>query len=1450
LVLLLLAAYLAFQTSAVQTFVVRRITEKLSKTLEAKVSIQRVDISFFSKVVLKEVYIEDQQQDTLLFIDNLVANIDALNFKKRTINLASVSLSDTRFRLSFNQDNLPNYSFLLDHLRNSSSTKDPASWGISCQNFLFDRAQVGYSYYHQNDKKSIDLRDIDLDVSDFILDKDSIFFRINHLSFDDRKLLKLEDLKADFTSKKKLVKLENLRIKTNRSQISGADFTLDQRQLKAGDDFSNTSIDLDLKSATINLADLGNFIPELKSFDQDFELSGHLFGKIAELKARNLSLKTGASTAINCDFYMNGLPDLNETFIQVDLKNSTIAYHDIRGIAHADPLIAETPNLETILDEAGVIHYNGNFTGFLGDFVAYGSVRSAFGRIDTDLSFKPTASNKDQISIKGHLRTIEFNLGKLTRSSKVGRLTFAGQIDGAYNPANDVFNAAINGKIDSISVNNYKYKSIVLDGLIQEKKFEGQMAINDPNLNCSFSGKIDTDPDSSAYDFELLLNKADLVALNLDKTHKKSDLSMHINANFTGNNIDEIKGTIAVDDGSYIYDQDTVLLNSLAVQTSSGDRNSLQINSDFLDVNIEGSYLFYRLPQSLENIIHNYLPSSGANYVATKGNNIFSIDAEFKNMEPVLQIFYPQLRLNNGYITGKIDETRNKIDLYSEISNIRYNDLAIKGYSLSVHTGEKLEIKSRAEELNYANKQQLYNLALLASAGNDEMKTKFVWNNYDVLTYSGEVESNVYFRQGPDEAKHIDIRIDPSKIYIADTLWQINPAAIAIDSSRIEIDNLMLSNANQFISFNGIISNNEKDQVDMRINQFNLENLNLLTGSANKLKGTLNGTISLIDLYKRPLFLSDIKLTDFRYNNIATGNIALLSKWDRTSQSLQSELIIENNKQQTLYGYGSYFPTNDSLDFTVDAEGFSLALLNTVMGESFQDIHGDATGELKLKGGLNKIEMYGDITGTNAGLKLKYLQVGYSFTNVVKFRGDSIIFDHITIHDSEGHSGIFNGSIRHDNFGNMDYDLSIRSHDLQIINTTSQINPRFYGKAYANGLVKITGHGTDVFIDGTARSLSQTALNIALDYEEEAQEYDFLRFVSHKSEDKKPTFVYRTEDKSSVYMNFNLTLTPEAHFQLVYNSNIGDVIRAQGNGNLQLKIDPDFNIELYGDYIVDRGDYLFTLKNVINKKFEIERGGKIQWNGSPYDAHINIDAIYRLKASLSDLFVNSTENTDYNQRVPVVCRISLKNNLNSPDIKFNIEFPTAEDRIKEEVKQYMSTDEDMNKQILSLLVMGRFYTPEYLRGSYEAQNPNLVGTTASELFSNQLSNWLSQISNDFDIGVNYRPGNQISDDEIELALSTQFFNDRVTVNGNISNNTNQTGTTTNNSNSSFVGDFDVNVKLTNNGKLQLKAYNHSNNNIIYETSPYKQGIGLSYRENYDTFNELWQKFLKLFRRKK
>lgn len=1448
-IILLLSVYLAVQTSAVQTYLVRHVTDQLSQKFHTNISVQRVNISFFNKIILKGVCVEDQQRDTLLYVENLVATIGNWSIKQKEINLSSVNLVRTNVFVSVDKNHVPNYNFLIDSIRSDQNRKDTIGWKISCNQFLFDKARVGYSYYQLEENHQIDLKDIYLAVSNLNIDKDSVSLRIDDLKLNDHKYFSLSKLNGNLVSYKKIIKLNGLQVLTSNSVITRADVVFDQSELGPGNEILDSYIDLNLYESEIDLRDIASLIPEISGMDQKVGLSGRIFGKISELKGRNLSIQTGKSTAINCDFYVNGLPKLDQTFIQLDLKNSTLDFRDIAAVRLPESAKRPYPNITPTLLQAGKINYTGNFTGFLSDFVAYGSIQSAYGHIDTDLSFKPVANNS--LIISGHLRTINFNLGRFTKSSSLGKVTFGGQIDGRYNEHNKVLIADVNGKVDSIMYNGYNYRNIVMDGAIRDKQFAGDVSVDDQNLQFTFAGMVNTKADSSVFNFNLDLQKADLVALGIDSLHRRSNLAMHINANFTGNTIDDMRGSVQCESGEYENENGELKLNSLNINTLSGEKNKIELNSDFLNAAIEGNYRFRTLPKTLKNLLFKYLPSSGASFEKTNNENEFSLNVSIKNTAPVTRVFFPDLKLSAGFITGKIDEKADLLDVYAEMEEIAYQNNAIKGYSLSVHSGEELEMKNRIEELAIGSKQRLYNLALLGSASADEVNTKLMWNNYAELSYSGELEGQFRFSKTEGQQSHIDVNIAPGKIYIADTLWLVNPSYLSIDSNRIEVENILISHRDQFLSINGAVSKNSQDQLNVQLNNFNLNNLNLLTGDKNRILGTMAGTVSFFDIYERPLFLADIKVDGFNYNETAVGDLSILSKWDIPSKAIQAELIVSDKNRQQLYGYGSYYPQPDSLDLTINADGLSLALLGPVLEGSFQNIHGEATGELKIKGGLVKIMMYGDIYGANAGLALSYLQVDYRFSDLVRFRGDSIIFPRITILDTEGNTGIFDGSIRHDNFSNMDYKLSINSKNLQVINTTPAINGRFYGKAYANGLVRVTGRGTKVFIDGSARTLPHTALNISLDYGEEAQEYDFIRFANANEAESTPKMPKNKQTKDSgVFMNFDITATPDVRFQLVYNSQVGDMIRAQGSGNLQLKIDPDYNIELYGDYSVDRGDYLFTLKNVINKKFDIDRGGTIQWSGDPYNAKIDLNAIYRVKASLSELFANSNTSIDYTQRIPINCKIELDGQLTNPNIGFDIEFPSSEERINDEVRQFLSTEEDMNKQILSLLVMGRFYTPEYLRGTYESQSSGLVGNTASELFSNQLSNWLSQISNDFDIGVNYRPGNQISDDEIEVALSTQIFNDRVSINGNISNNTNPAGTTLNNNSSAIVGDFDVNVKLTNNGKLQFKAYNHSNNNIIYETSPYKQGIGLSYRENYDNFEELWRKFLNLFRKKR
>ena len=172
----------------------------------------------------------------------------------------------------------------------------------------------------------------------------------------------------------------------------------------------------------------------------------------------------------------------------------------------------------------------------------------------------------------------------------------------------------------------------------------------------------------------------------------------------------------------------------------------------------------------------------------------------------------------------------------------------------------------------------------------------------------------------------------------------------------------------------------------------------------------------------------------------------------------------------------------------------------------------------------------------------------------------------------------------------------------------------------------------------------------------------------------------------------------------------------------------------------------------------------------------------------------------------------------------------------------------MSKQFLSLIVINSFLpntnwvppTSQSITSSYAPA----VGVTTSELLSNQLSNWLSQISNDFDIGFRYRPGDEISSDEVEVALSTQLLNDRVSINGNV-----DMGGETSTKTSNIVGDFTVDVKINKSGKLRVKAFTRANEELLYEWSPYTQGVGLFYREEFDHFDQLMQGYWnKIFKR--
>jgi hypothetical protein len=409
-----------------------------------------------------------------------------------------------------------------------------------------------------------------------------------------------------------------------------------------------------------------------------------------------------------------------------------------------------------------------------------------------------------------------------------------------------------------------------------------------------------------------------------------------------------------------------------------------------------------------------------------------------------------------------------------------------------------------------------------------------------------------------------------------------------------------------------------------------------------------------------------------------------------------------------------------------------------------------------------------------------------------------------------------------------------------VLNTKPKDNNLFYGTAYATGVTTIKTGSSSLSFDISAKTGRYTKISIPLNSSETISEYSFITFTDADSLAREATNTKTSPPATNTVLgmdlNIDLEITPDAEVKLIFDEKVGDEITGTGSGNLNIKLDQKGNFGIYGDYTIEGGTYLFTLKNILNKKFKVENGGKISFNGDIDNAEIDMKAIYTANALLSTLL----QDDKYNERTDVECQINLSGKLFNPVVRLDIYLPRADESTRSLVKNSITTEEELSRQFLYLLVMNSFYsnTSSSNQGSSTTQTgTSAMAVTTTEMVSNQLSNWLSQISNDFDVGFNYRPGGytDINPSEVELAFRTQLLNDKVTINGNFDVRGANSSTNTDN----LTGDFEVEYKLTE--KIRLKVFNRFNNPYAGKQSDYTQGFGIFYRQEFDKFSNLFRK---------
>lgn len=1457
IIVLIGSLYGVLQSAKVQTAATRLIADYFSDELNTLVDVKRVDISFFNTLILEGLYVEDHNKDTLLFTKKLFVKLTDFSIKKNVFVFNHIELYQPYIMVKQCDSMKYNFSFIIDYFSsNDTSISKPidiSSSDIKISDGVFVYKNIKASKSINNmDYNNLYVKNLYLSLNDIVYNDSIIECQISKFSFLEKNgNFSIREFSGIATYNDTSIWLKNSLIRTQSSYIKG-NYKLLYNSKKDFEDFVHkVRINAHFDSAKVAVKDLGKFIHGISATASKVYFSGKITGKIDEIKAKNIVVEYGRNTLFDGNIELTGLPDIEHTFMHLSINKAKTTAGDINTLPLKHQL-----KLSEELNKLGTVSYTGNITGLISDFVTYGKIESNLGIVKSDLSLKFNESFTNA-KYTGNIVANKLDIGQLVGEKMVKTVSFDTKLAGEGFNLQDL-SVKIDGIIKQIFVNGYNYTNININGLFENKLFEGEIASLDPNMIFKFNGIVDLKSKMPQYDFNIKITNARPYKLNLYKNDSLACFSSHIELSGKGKTFDDLTGNLKIQNmqltnAGTIYSFAPI---SISVQNHLDTIKEISLYSGLADVNVYGKINPTYMVYFVEKTLNKYFSTINVKQEKSSQHLAFNFDINVKNIDKITSIFLPELQeLSNTKISGKINEDDNELQIEFNSDKIVYDGISFDNTVLLIKSDtvkNMLTTNCMVSLLALSDSLFVEKLDFETQTRNDSVLYKLTWsdeskaNSGDILGLFKMQSNNSYY-----------IQFVKSNISIADEKWQMSQTnKIEIDSTDIGFTNFILRNQNQSITIEGNLSEEPDKTVTLKLNHFDISAINKINPDGDfMLSGISNGTVELSNIYNEMRFISKLNILDLEVNNDKIGNAYLKSSWDDENKVVGLNLSLLQHNKPRFNLTGLYYPqrVTENIDFTASLDKFNIKIIEPFLDDALSVVRGKVTGKIKLSGNLEKPVLDGKLKVFRGGFNVDYLNTRYTFTDYVYFSNNKISFDSLMINDILGGIAVVDGDLHHNYFADFNLDLHVLLNEpFYCLNTTAGNNDLFYGKVLSTGTIDITGPTNDITIDVNATTATKenlltnrtdnTTFNISLSEGSDVDESKFVRFVRPQIQSQKTIVNEYIAYNSGVTVFLNLNVTPDAQVQLVFDETIGDMIKAKGNANLKMEISKTGDMSLSGDYEIEDGDYLFTLQNIINKRFIIEKGGLISWTGDPYNAEIDLQAKYVLSTALSDL-VDTTQqeykSPVYKNRTTVECIMNLSDQLMNPHINFDLALPMLSTDVQSQVKGLISTEEDMNKQIFSLMALGKFIPASQFSGLMaNSAYSNAGANTTSELLSNQISNWLSQIHDDFDIGFKYRPGDEISNDQLELALKTQFFNNRLIVNGNVA-------TADNQATSNIVGDVSVEYKLRRDGKVRVKAFNRSNNYHLTtdDETAYTQGVGLFYREEFDSFEELFFRYM-------
>jgi len=1342
---------------------------------------------------------------------------------------------------------------------------NPEHWSVTVDELVIEHGtfkndrftdRQPFTYF---DGAHMTFSDINGNIKNLRLVNDTITANVN-LRTKERSGFDVKNFTADVTMHPELMAFDKLDIRTNRSRLRNY-FAMHYNSFDdMGDFISAVVMEGRFESSEINSDDIAYFAPAIKDWDKVIRVQGNVKGSVDNLSSKNLSVQAGNNTVLSGDFKISGLPDIDEAYIDFKANEFKTTYAD------AVKLVPSLRNVTTPdLRKIEYVRFKGNFTGFIKDFVTYGTMQTNLGTISSDINMK---LNRAQPVYSGTINTNNFKLGEFLGNNQLGNLTFNGKIRGSGFQLNKL-DATLEGTVKELGFKGYTYRDVAINGSFNKKLFNGKFVSKDPNLLVSLDGVIDLNQAAPRFDFTANVEKADIQKLNLYSKNLEFNGKFHVD--FTGTTIDDFMGTARIYEASLYSEGKRFSFDSLIVESKVMDNNkTLTVVSNEFDGAIAGEFSIRELPAAFQTFLNRYYPSYIKPAGRTLTNENFSFVITTKKVDEYISLIDPGLQgFNFSTISGRINSKESLLDLNAEVPQFNYQNLAFYNTNVKGRGNlDSLVMETSIGDVYINDSLHFPQTNVRVSSANDWSQVRVQTSANQALN-SADIAARV--QTIPQGAR---IFFDPSTFEVNGKQWQIaKDGELVLSKDIVAADGVRIFSGDQEVVVTTVPSaTGNTNDIQVTLRKINLGDFTPFLVKGNRIEGLFSGTVDVIDPFGKMQITLDGETDQFRLDNDSIGRIVTTANYNQLTGRINFSALSENkNFNFDIKGLLSKPDSlgNREIDLAGNFVRTNIGFLNNYLSGLFSDVSGYATGNLRISGLGNKMKWLGQVKLDSGRMKVNYTQVFYNIPSAtIDFKDGYIDFGSMTIRDDKKNTAqITRAKLFHNGFKDMAFDFAITTPRLELLNTTALDNSQFYGNVIGRADFTLTGAQDDMRMDIRGEPVDSS--EIYLPTSTASRESSDADFIVWKVYGKEMQPVAKSKE-TNLTVTLDITANNYVDAYVIMDELSGDKIKANGNGNLEIRAGTNEDLSIVGRYNIDRGDYRFTFQSFLRKPFTLLEGAGnyIQWTGDPYNAQIKIDAKYEAEnVRFSDLnfsgaAINISSQNLLRYRGSVYVIASLTKDLMKPNIEFSLELPPnspiRNDQEAQFVLQRIQSDQnELNKQVSFLIVFNSF-GPLGNNGTGNLVTrgvESIVVNSISGFVSNQISKQLSRAFEKTGVKVNFNAelysgsnflnenANNLSIDrtKLDVSFAKSILNERLTFTFgsalDFGLNTQQVQA----ARTQFLPDLSAEWKLTPDGKLLLTFFYRDSWDYIINSRQNRSGVSISHRREFDNLSELFRR---------